>query len=125
MNKQEGSSMKKKNFMRRAVAALSALAVCAGAAAYDIPAVVSNITTATAISSNTRVRVDINRNDGRSVLYAPNAEAWSFTGDSFKISTGVTVKISNGSGSGSVDAVNNKKLQKYDGTTPYLIADGG
>ena len=116
--------MKKKNFMRRAVAALSALAVCAGAAAYDIPAVVSNITTATAISSNTRVRVDINRNDGRSVLYAPNAEAWSFTGDSFKISTGVTVKISNGSGSGSVDAVNNKKLQKYDGTTPYLIADG-
>lgn len=116
--------MKKKNFMRRAVAALSALAVCAGAAAYDIPAVVSNITTATAISSNTRVRVDINRNDGRSALYAPNAEAWSFTGDSFKISTGVTVKISNGSGSGSVDAVNNKKLQKYDGTTPYLIADG-
>lgn len=60
--------MKKKNFMRRAVAALSALAVCAGAAAYDIPAVVSNITTATAISSNTRVRVDINRNDGRSAL---------------------------------------------------------
>ena len=29
--------MKKKNFIRRAVAALSALAVCAGAAAYDIP----------------------------------------------------------------------------------------
>ena len=82
------------------------------------------LNTANAVSSPTRVRVDINRNDGRSALYAPNAENFAYDGNAFKTSTGVTVKISNGSGSGSVDCTNNKKLQKYDGTTPYLIADG-
>jgi len=112
-----------KKTLRKFVSAVMAFTVCAGSTAYGIPSITSQ-KNVSAVSSSSRVRVDINRNDGRSALYAPNAETWIYTGDSFKTSTGITVKVSNGSSSGSVDCTNNKKLQKYDGTTPYLTADG-
>ena len=107
--------------MKRVASALAA-AVLAVSSLPALPAAMTDKTEA--VSSASRVRVDMNRNDGRSALYAQNAENWNYDGNAFKTSTGVTVKISNGSSSGSVDATNNKKLQKYDGTTPYLIADG-
>ena len=109
-----------KNIIKKSASSLIAAAMLAVNAVSAFP----YIQTANAVSSSSRVRVDINRNDGRSALYAPNAENWAYDGNAFKTSTGVTVKISNGSGSGSLDCTNNKKLQKYDGTTPYLIADG-
>ena len=114
--------MANKNTFRRIAASLMALSVTAGAALSGVPAALPR---AKAVSSASRVRVDIDRNDGRSALYAPNAENWIWDGSSsYATSTGVTVKITNGSGSGSVDCTNNKTLQKYDGTTPYYNADG-
>ncbi|MBQ8960276.1 MAG: carbohydrate-binding protein [Ruminococcus sp.] len=113
--------MTKSKTLRRAAASLMALSVTACTALSGIPAALPS---ANAVSSTSRVLVDLNRNDGRSALYAPNAENWIWDGGTFKTSTGVTVKISNGSGSGSLDCTNNKKLQKYDGTTAYIAADG-
>lgn len=114
--------MANKNTFRRIAASLMALSVTAGAALSGVPAALPR---AKAVSSASRVRVDIDRNDGRLALYAPNAENWIWDGSScYTTSTGVTVKITNGSGSGSVDCTNNKTLQKYDGTTPYYNADG-
>ena len=116
--------MKRRSLLRRTAASLLALSVCAGTVLSQFPEKLIAPEYAAAVSSQSRVRVDINRNDGRSALYAPNAENWIFDGSAFTTSSGITVKISNGSSSGSVDCTNNKKLQKYDGTTPYLIADG-
>lgn len=104
--------------MKKFISSLTACAMLANGFISSVPQ------KAKAVSSSSRVRVDINRSDGRKALYAKNAENWQFTGDSFTTSTGVTVKISNGSNSGSVDCTNNKKLQKYDGTTPCYTADG-
>lgn len=117
--------MKKKRTGRRIASAALAAAVLTGSViATAPPRAQLPLTTAVAASSLSRIRVDINRNDGRSALYAPNAETWIYTGDSFTASNGAKITISNGSGSGSVDCTNNKTLQKYDGTTPYLCADG-
>ena len=116
--------MNLKFFSLRLAASLMAASFCTGTviSQYPVSPVVTQV--ANAVSSQSRVRVDINRNDGRSALYSPTAENWIYDGGSFTTSTGVTVKISNGSGSGSLDVTNNKKLQKYDGTTPFFIADG-
>ncbi|MBR1591738.1 MAG: carbohydrate-binding protein [Ruminococcus sp.] len=111
-----------KKLFKKSASSLIAAAMLAANTLSAVP--LTALRTANAAASSSRVRVDINRNDGRSALYAPNAETWIYTGDAFKTSTGITVKISNGSGSGSLDCTNNKKLQKYDGTTPYLTADG-
>ena len=114
--------MKLSKTYARLASSLMAVSVAASAALSGAPVLVSP--TANAVSSSSRVLVDINRNDGRSALYAPNAENWIWDGNAFTTSSGITIKISNGSGSGSVDCTNNKKLQKYDGTTAYIAADG-
>ncbi|MBR2283307.1 MAG: carbohydrate-binding protein [Ruminococcus sp.] len=114
--------MKNKKLLGRLASSALALSMTAGAVLSAAPVLVPQ--QAAAVSSAQRVRVDINRNDGRSALYAPNAETWIYDGSAFTTSTGVKITISNGSGSGSLDVTNNKKLQKYDGTTPYIIADG-
>lgn len=114
--------MKHSKTYARLTSSLMAVSVAASAALSGAPVLVSP--TANAVSSSSRVLVDINRNDGRSALYAPNAENWIWDGNAFTTSSGITIKISNGSGSGSVDCTNNKKLQKYDGTTAYIAADG-
>lgn len=109
--------MNKRN-IKRLTAFVSAIVLCFGIAE------IHTHNTVNAVSSNKRIRVDINRNDGRSALYAPNAENWIYTGEAYTVN-GITFKLSNSGSAGSgVDCTNNKKLQKYDGTTPYLTADG-
>jgi len=112
--------------IKRTIATVSAMALCAGITVSDsIKSFVNkNAVTADAASSSSRMRIDINRNDGRSALWSPFADNWNFTGDAYTLN-GITFKLSNGGNVGQgVDCTNNKKLQKYDGTTPYLTADG-
>ena len=114
--------MKGNNITRKLAASLLAAAIGTGSVLSAAPVIVPQ--TSEAAASVQRIAVDINRNDGRSALYSLAAENWIYDGGSFTSSSGVTITVSNGSGSGSLDCTNNKKLQKYDGTTPYYIADG-
>ena len=118
----------KKSFCKRAAASVLALSLCSAAFLNSYTDFAPLAPTAYAVSSQSRVRVDINMGGPniRTALHAPNAESWAYDGSnaSFTTSTGVTVKISNNSSAGQLSVSNNKKLQKYDGTTPYLISDG-
>ena len=117
----EIGGIKMKEVIKRSAAAVSAFLICLGMNGTLLSARTSKTYAA---ASASRVRVDINRNDGRSALWSPYAENWNFTGDAYKLN-GITFKLSSGGSVGSgIDCTNNKKLQKYDGSTPYLTADG-
>ena len=82
---------------------------------------------ADAAESSHRIRVDINKNDGRKASYSKNAENWLLKeGASDSLSVGnVTFKLSNGgSVGGNVTGANNKKLQLQSGIYPRLTMDG-
>ena len=113
----------KKNIYRRAAASVLAAALCCGAVAPRISLPETSLT-ASAVSSLSRYVIDINKNDGRKASLSKTANNWVFTGSDYSLS-GMTFKLSMGSSVGeSVDVVNNKKLQFYDGTTPHLTMDG-
>ena len=82
---------------------------------------------ADAAESSQRIRVDINKNDGRKASYSKNAENWLLkegASDSFSVGN-VTFKLSNGgSVGGNVTGANNKKLQLQSGIYPRLTMDG-
>ena len=82
---------------------------------------------ADAAESSQRIRVDINKNDGRKASYSKNAENWLLkegASDSFSVGN-VTFKLSNGgSVGGNVIGANNKKLQLQSGIYPRLTMDG-
>ena len=82
---------------------------------------------ADAAESSHRIRVDINKNDGRKASYSKNAENWLLkegASDSFSVGN-VTFKLSNGgSVGGNVIGANNKKLQLQSGIYPRLTMDG-
>ena len=82
---------------------------------------------ADAAESSHRIRVDINKNDGRKASYSKNAENWLLkegASDSFSVGN-VTFKLSNGgSVGGNVTGANNKKLQLQSGIYPRLTMDG-
>ena len=82
---------------------------------------------AAAAESSHRIRVDINKNDGRKASYSKNAENWLLkegASDSFSVGN-VTFKLSNGgSVGGNVTGANNKKLQLQSGIYPRLTMDG-
>ena len=82
---------------------------------------------ADAAESSHRIRVDINKNDGRKASYSKNAENWLFkegTSDQFAVGN-ITFKLSNGgSVGGNVIGANNKKLQLQSGIYPRLTMDG-
>ena len=82
---------------------------------------------ADAAESSQRIRVDINKNDGRKASYSKNAENWLLkegASDSFSVGN-VTFKLSNGgSAGGNVTGANNKKLQLQSGIYPRLTMDG-
>ena len=76
-----------------------------------------------AAETDSRILVDINRNDGRKASYTKNANNWLVDGTYTYTVNGITCKLS-GSG-GSVDLVNNKILQLQDvEKTPTLTMDG-
>lgn len=83
----------------------------------------SGSVTASAAETASRIRVDINRNDGRKASYSKNAENWLVDGTYTYTVSGITCKLS--ADSGSVDLVNNKLLQLQDvEKTPTLTMDG-
>ncbi len=83
--------------------------------------------TASAADTGSRIRVDINKDDGRKASYSKNALNWLLTeGASASYSVGnVTFRLSNGgSAGGNVTGANNKKLQLQSGIYPRMTMDG-
>lgn len=82
---------------------------------------------ALAADTGSRIRVDINKNDGRKASYSKNANNWLLeegASPSYKVGN-VTFKLSNGgSAGGNVTGANNKKLQLQSGIYPRLTMDG-
>ncbi len=112
--------MKQTKTMRRALAWLTAAAM----SATMLGGMATAPVTAEAAGTAGRIRVDINKNDGRKASYSKNAENWLVDGTYTYTVDGITCKLSSG-GSGSVDLVNNKFLQYQDiERTPTLTMDG-
>ena len=105
-------------------AVIAVIAGCTGTA-FSGPAAVSF--SAEAAETGSRIRVDINKNDGRKASYAKNANNWLLeegSSPSYNVN-GVTFKLSNGgSAGGNVTGANNKKLQLQSLDYPYLTMDG-
>ncbi|MCI7804941.1 MAG: dockerin type I repeat-containing protein [Oscillospiraceae bacterium] len=105
-------------------AAIAVIASCSGITFSDSPSVPF---TAQAADTGSRIRVDINKNDGRKASYARNANNWILVegaSPSYQVN-GVTFTLSNGgSAGGDVTGANNKKLQLQSLEYPYLTMDG-
>ena len=87
-----------------------------------VPSVTPAITGAAA-ETGSRIRVDINKNDGRKASYTRTANNWIVDNTYAYTVNGVTCKLS--ASGGSVDVVNNKTLQLQDiERTPTLTMDG-
>lgn len=105
-------------------AAIAVIASCSGITFSNSPSVPF---TAQAADTGSRIRVDINKNDGRKASYARNANNWILVegaSPSYQVN-GVTFTLSNGgSAGGDVTGANNKKLQLQSLEYPYLTMDG-
>lgn len=117
--------MKHFQAFRRSLAWLTAAAL--GAAMLgNLPQQKKQETTliAAAAETGSRIRVDINKNDGRKASYTKTANNWLVDNSYTYAVNGVTCKLSVG-GTGSVDLVNCKVLQLQDvANTPTLTMDG-
>ena len=114
---------------RRKLAAFATAAIALSGIGIPQYNVISSVITAKAASSGTpsRIRVDINKNDGRKASYSKNADNWLLVeGASAEYSVGsVKFRLSNGgSVGGNVTGANNKKLQLQSGVYPRLTMDG-
>ena len=99
------------------------LAVCAALTMLTAIPVPQSAMTVSAAETGSRIRVDINRSDGRKASYTKSANNWIVDGTYTYTVNGITCKLS-GTG-GSVDLVNNKLLQLQDvEKTPTLTMDG-
>lgn len=111
----------------RITAAMLAAVVSAGSNVLSESIAKSPYLTVSAAETSSRIRVDINKNDGRKASYAKNANNWLLkegTSDSFTVD-GVTFTLSNGgSAGGNITGANNKKLQLQSGVYPRLTMDG-
>ena len=121
------------NIIKKRIAAFTAvLSVLSGINAANSIIPMSNIEkiinlTTSAADTGSRIRVDINKNDGRKASYATNANNWILeegASPSYKVN-GVTFKLSNGGSAGSnVTGANNKKLQLQSSVYPRMTMDG-
>lgn len=106
------------------VASIAVIANCTGITFKNVSSVPVS---AEAVDTGSRIRVDINKNDGRKASYAKNANNWILVdgaSPSYQVN-GVTFKLSNGgSVGGDVTGTNNKKLQLQSLEYPYLTMDG-
>jgi len=116
-----------KRHQKRIVATIMSLAMLAGG--IGLPQIIqeSAFMTASAASTESRIRVDINKNDGRKASYATNANNWILvdgSSASYKVDN-VTFTLSNGGNvGGNVCGANNKKLQLQSLIYPRLTMDG-
>ncbi len=115
--------------IKRMTAVLTAmLTLCAAAPVPGSPQI-SEPAAVTALAADTgsRIRVDINKNDGRKASYSKNAQNWLLAegaSPSFQVG-GVTFRLSNGgSAGGNVTGANNKKLQLQSQVYPRMTMDG-
>ena len=112
---------------RKAAAFAAALAVLAGGVQIPSSQQTPYAIAAQAADTGSRIRVDINKNDGRKASYSKNANNWMLeegTAPTYKVGN-VTFKLSNGgSAGGNVTGANNKKLQLQSGIYPRLTMDG-
>lgn len=115
---------------RRITAALTALTVALtgfSAAGRMTERTAPAMLTASAAETGSRIRVDINKNDGRKASYSKNAYNWLLAeGASATYSVGTaTFRLSNGgSVGGNVTGANNKKLQLQSLVYPRMTMDG-
>ena len=112
--------MKKSQFFRKMfAAALSAAMVLCTLTGYTAAP-------EPMFSTGSRIRVDLNANDGRQNSYTNNAYNWIVSGTAPTAAfNGVTFKLSNGGNTGSgIRSASYKSLTKSDGTTPTLTMDG-
>ena len=113
--------MKTPESLRRCLAFLTSAAMgltMLGAVPSVTPAI-----TGAAAETGSRIRVDINKNDGRKASYTRTANNWIVDNTYAYTVNGVTCKLS--ASGGSVDVVNNKTLQLQDiERTPTLTMDG-
>ena len=112
---------------RKAAALAAALAVMLGGVQIPSAKHTPYAIAAQAADTGSRIRVDINKNDGRKASYSNNANNWILeegAAPTYKIGN-VTFKLSNGGSTGeNVTGANNKKLQLQSGVYPRLTMDG-
>ena len=118
--------MKHNRIYRKSIAAVMALTICM--TGMNMGGIPLTATVNAADSSDPRICIDINGNDGRKPSYSKNAENWIVAGGSSSSFTmnGVTFKLSNGgSAGGDLRSVNYKGLQEStEYGTPTLTMDG-
>lgn len=112
---------------KKYAALAAAIAVIAGCTGVTFSSSSAVLFSAEAADTGSRIRVDINKNDGRKASYARNANNWLLVegaSPSYEVN-GITFKLSNGgSAGGNVTGANNKKLQLQSLDYPYLTMDG-
>lgn len=112
---------------KKLTAIIAAIAVIANCTGITLENVSTTSFSVAAADTGSRIRVDINKNDGRKASYAKNANNWILVdgaSPSYQVN-GVTFKLSNGgSVGGDVTGTNNKKLQLQSLEYPYLTMDG-
>ncbi len=116
-----------KKTIRQTAAFLAAAAILCSSGAFMPETNMPGAVTAYAAETGSRIRVDINKNDGRKASYSKNANNWLLeegASPSYQVG-GVTFRLSNGgSVGGNVTGANNKKLQLQSGIYPRLTMDG-
>lgn len=112
-----------KHFFTKAISCLIASTVC-----YSVLGMIQpnkQITSAETVSDS-RIRVDLNANDGRKASYTKTCYNWIVAGETPTATfQNVSFKLSNGGSVGQgIRSVNYKILQKMDGSTPTMTMDG-
>lgn len=112
---------------KKLAAMAAAIAVAVSGTGFTFCKTLPTAVFAETASTGSRIRVDINKNDGRKASYAKNANNWILVegaSPSYQVN-GVTFKLSNGGNAGGdVTGANNKKLQLQSLEYPYLTMDG-
>lgn len=120
--------MGKISILRRCLASVAALSLCAGAVSGSYPDFIADSPiVASAATEDPRLTVDLNANDGRKASYSKNAENWNVPGETTASTTinGITFKLSNGgTAGGDLRSVNYKVLQQMSGIYPRKTMDG-
>lgn len=113
--------------VKKIAAMAAAVAFLANSAGISAGNTVNTFVSAETSDTGARIRVDINKNDGRKASYAKNAYNWILQDGKtaeYEVN-GVTFRLSNGgSTGGDVTGTNNKKLQLQSLDYPYLTMDG-
>ena len=116
-----------KHTIRRVTAFLAAITMLCSSGTFMPEPIKPETVSAYAAETGSRIRVDINKNDGRKASYSKNANNWLLeegASPAYQVG-GVTFKLSNGgSVGGNVTGANNKKLQLQSGIYPRLTMDG-